>query len=65
METNSIIEAQDAEYFEEKFIKDKSIMLHDLLEILSTRENKNSVSNKESKSMIEEVILQMEEPPTK
>ena len=31
METNFIIEAPDAEYFEEKFIKDKSIMLHDLL----------------------------------
>ena len=39
LETNSIIETQDAEYFEEKFIKDKSIMLHDLLENLSTREN--------------------------
>ena len=39
LETNSIIEARDAEYFEEKFIKYKSIVLYDLLENLSMREN--------------------------
>ena len=53
---NSIIEVQDAEYFEEKFIKDKSIMLHDLLENLSTKGNEIPESNKESESMTEEVI---------
>ena len=48
MEKNSIIEAGDVEYFEEKFIKDKSIMLHDLLENLSMRENEIPESDKES-----------------
>ena len=65
LETNSIIEARDAEYFEEKFIKDKSIMLHDLPENPSTRENEIPESDKESESMIKEVVPQVEEPPIK
>ena len=45
LETNSIIEAQDVKYFEEKFIKDKCIMLYDLQENLSTykRERDSSI----------------------
>ena len=65
LETNSIIEARDAEYFKEKFIKDKSTMLHDLPQKLSMRENEIPESDKESKSMTEEVIPQVKEPPIK
>ena len=34
--TNSIIEARDAEFFEDKFIKDKSLLLKYVLEMLKS-----------------------------
>ena len=58
---NSIIEARDTKYFMEKFIKDKSITLHDFIENLSMRENENPESNKELESRTEEGILEVKE----